>query len=323
MKILVIFTGGTIGSRVKDGWISPAGSTPYLLLDGYLSKNKGVSFDTLSPYTVLSENLSADNLTQLLSCVSQNLTKGYDGIIITHGTDTLQYTAAALGFAFGRTLPIALVSSQKPLEDPLANGHDNFAAAAELIRSGERGVFAVYRNNDGRVYVHHASRLLRHGEVSDDLYSLSAHYGVCEKGRFVKNPDFVHGESSAPSGAVTFCESSGVLNIFCHPRGEYDYELSKVGAVLLQPYHSGTLCTSDDSFVRLCKRAADVGVPLFAVNVTDGAQYASSKAFKELGIRALPLCAAIPVYMKLWMAKSLGADPVQFVSAPIYEEFLS
>ena len=54
----------------------------------------------------------------------------YDGIIITHGTDTLQYTSAMLGYMFDDvSIPIVLVSSNYVLEDKRANGLINLSKA--------------------------------------------------------------------------------------------------------------------------------------------------------------------------------------------------
>ena len=130
MRILTVFTGGTIGSSLSKGAISP---------------------NTVAPYTVLSENLSAEYLEKLRSCVEDNLNSGYDGIVVTHGTDTLQYSAAYLDLTLGLIeTPVVLVSSNYPLPYSRANGLENFAAAVDFIRSKQgRGVFVSYLNRGG------------------------------------------------------------------------------------------------------------------------------------------------------------------------------
>lgn len=62
MKILVVFTGGTIGSCYNDGVISPDSSTSYKLIEMYKQNGGYAEFDAISPYTVLSENLTASIL---------------------------------------------------------------------------------------------------------------------------------------------------------------------------------------------------------------------------------------------------------------------
>ena len=89
MKILVIFTGGTIGSEASGEYISIDGIKPYKLLqmyaDAYPDEARDVRFDTESPYTVLSENADGNTFKKLFDAVSQGVDAGYDGIIVTHG----------------------------------------------------------------------------------------------------------------------------------------------------------------------------------------------------------------------------------------------
>ena len=78
MKILVIFTGGTIGSKENDGWIGPNSTTKSLLINTYKQNSSDdIVFDTVTPYEILSENLDADNLTALIDCLFDNAYKGY------------------------------------------------------------------------------------------------------------------------------------------------------------------------------------------------------------------------------------------------------
>ncbi len=95
------------------------------------------SFRTEVPYTTLSEYMDGSHLNRLIACVQSLLTTDdpdIDGIIITHGTDTLPFTAAALGMCFAYAeIPILLVSSNYILDDPRANGLTNFTAAVDYI----------------------------------------------------------------------------------------------------------------------------------------------------------------------------------------------
>ena len=62
MKVHVVFTGGTIGSTASGGVISPADSSKSVLLENYIALHgNDVSFEIVSPYFALSENLCSDN----------------------------------------------------------------------------------------------------------------------------------------------------------------------------------------------------------------------------------------------------------------------
>ena len=83
MKILVIFTGGTIGSTVSGEYISTDGKKPYIILDKYNKEfSNSIEWHTESPYTILSENATIDTYRMLAKSVKAGLSKDYDGIIV-------------------------------------------------------------------------------------------------------------------------------------------------------------------------------------------------------------------------------------------------
>ena len=135
MKILTVLTGGTISCSESDGVLSPDSGNGKYLLDAAARAGVRAEFVTTQPYLVLSENLGAEHLKALRACILSRLGEGFDGIIVTHGTDTLPTTAAYLDYVLGAAgLPIALVSANYPLRDPRSNGLANFSAAVALIR---------------------------------------------------------------------------------------------------------------------------------------------------------------------------------------------
>lgn len=325
MKILVIFTGGTIGSSVSDGWIAPDAGTKYLLLQNYTAHgDKSVQFESVEPYTILSENLSAAQINALIRCVGGHLDGGYDGIIVTHGTDTLQYSAAALSYAFGdRCIPIALVSSNYPLSDPRANGNRNFEAAVEFIKArAGKGVFVCYANSADCVQIHCANMLLAHNEMRDAVFSIYENNYACYRGgTIVLTPDFKAPEYREPLGEFELVRESDILAVSSFPGDRFDYPLEGRRAVILRPYHSGTLNTDNPHLKDFCLRAKAAGIPVFIVNVGAGAAYESAKIYGELGITILPMSAFPSIYMKAWIAVSCGRDVAEFVRTPLAGEF--
>lgn len=329
MKILVIFTGGTIGCTEKDGWRDLENDAKYTLLKMYKdSFSRGdEEFDTLCPYSVLSEQLSSNELNLLLSTVENNISKGYDGIIITHGTDTLQYTAAALAYSFNKCpLPIVLVSAASPLNDKNTNGDVNFAGAVSFIRKNQCGVFISYKNTlDEKICIHTATRVLSHGECSSELYSIDGEpFAFCdaESHDTVLNKRYVTSEQTDGLGAFTYSPSSRVLLIHSHPADRYSYRLSDYDAVIFYPYHSGTLNTSSDAFVSFCRSAKEQNIPMFVSSIYSSEGYVSTKSYESLGITALPFCSLPCAYMKCWAAISRKESVQHFVSSAIAQEFL-
>ena len=81
MKVLVLFTGGTIGCLANDGWLGVNDAAKHVLLQPFLNR-ADVEFVTLSPYSILSENLSCNELNFLQQTLAEQLQKNYDGIIV-------------------------------------------------------------------------------------------------------------------------------------------------------------------------------------------------------------------------------------------------
>lgn len=234
-NILVIFTGGTIGSSVHKGAIDTDEKTAFLLLEQFKQRHPqtNVNFTTCQPYQILSENISPRIWTTLICEIENANPNAYDGIIVTHGTDTLAYTAAALSLYFhALNVPIFLVSSHLPLSNPLANGLDNFCFAVEKIVTEKlTGVFVPYRNpNDCDVTLHKGSHLTCSPQLSSDFFS-------------VAEMDFVPKANFNMPLQPQFSER--VLLIKPYPSLNYDhFNLENVDAVLHDLYHSGTACTT-------------------------------------------------------------------------------
>lgn len=304
MKIKVIFTGGTIGSKVADGWITPDDSTRYTLIENYKQQyGDDVIFLTRSPYTILSENLSASTLTKLVNEVCIALEEKIDGIIVTHGTDTLQFSAAALAYATGNNcIPIIMVSSNYPLDDARANGNMNFKAAVDFIKNKcGRGVFIAYKNRNEGVKFHNALATLDHLEADDKVFSM---YGSIYAKETDKGISVIGNSLACEKLPIKFSEDTSILTIKLHPADRYDYSLTNCRAVILKPYHSGTLNTDSPNFVAFCERAKAEGIPVYAVNIPKGITYATSKTFEVLGIIPLYDTTFTAAYVKLWMELS-------------------
>ncbi len=301
MKILVIFTGGTIGSTKSDCVIDVNVDTSFQLLASYqaLPSAKDVSFETKQPIYILSENLVPDDWHVLLDTLNAVDQSDYDGIIIAHGTDTLPYSSAAISFGLKQCdIPVVLVASNYPLDDERANGLRNFSNAVDFIASDvAKGVFVVFENNAGEPIVHLGSRLLEADPYTDDFDSIGGViFGKMDDGRFIYNDDSrnpsieaLNQYQPALSGNVRF--SSDILLIKPFAGLNYDYfqfANHKPKAVLHGLYHSGTANTSESqshsikAFAAYCKKQ---GVPMYAAPIaqTDDL-YQSAKELIDAGV---------------------------------------
>lgn len=298
MKIAVIFTGGTIGSCIKDDFIGVDNKMQYVLLKNYENDNE-IVFDTSSPYSILSENLSAKELNLLQKEIAEKLSQDFDGIIVTHGSDTLQYSSTAIENAFGDCkIPVLFVSADYPLEDNRSNGFANFKCAVEFIRNKiSNGVFVSYKNDDENITnIHIPSKLLGHNELNANVYSIDKSPFAQYDGNFTVNDVY----SCKGNGIVNYSEDSQILVVSSVPADNYSYSLKNVKAILFKPYHSATLNTSNEKLVSFCKSATEKRIPMYVLGAKSETGYESTRIYKDLNINILPYGTFVSAYMKLW-----------------------
>jgi len=299
MKILVMFTGGTIGSKSNGEYISVNSNNNYRIIEEYHKAagrcgpdDKSIIFDTTEVYTLLSENLDGEHLRILGKSVRAvlegNHETGYDGIIITHGSDTIQYSAAMLDLLFPTAkIPIMLVASNHVLDDEAANGIANFCAAVDAILEKKiTGVHVPYLNSDGKMYIHKGACLLPHLPYSDDLFSTP----FCIDTKDVT----LHLPTSS---------ESDILVIHPYPGMSYPVftEKNVPKYILLNTYHSGTLVCNSSDARRFFRDAHTLGIPVFLTGAETGISYESTSVFDELYIEVLPPASPIAAYMLLWL----------------------
>ena len=113
-NILMIGTGGTIASEM-----TPSGLTPELNSTQLLSFVPRIGemchVDCVQLYSLDSTNIRPAHWLGVAKAVRENYAR-YDGFVISHGTDTKAYTAAALSYLIqGSPKPIVLTGAQKPI----------------------------------------------------------------------------------------------------------------------------------------------------------------------------------------------------------------
>lgn len=143
-NILMISTGGTIAST-----ITKKGLDPRLLSEELLGSLTGLSHicnvDSVQICNIDSTNMTPAIWLDLAKVIQNNYDK-YDGFVITHGTDTMAYTAAALSYLIQNSpKPIILTGAQKPINmevtDSKANLYDSFIYASSDTACGVQIVF--------------------------------------------------------------------------------------------------------------------------------------------------------------------------------------
>lgn len=157
-NILLIATGGTIASKkTKDG-LAPEITSEELL--SYVPEIRNFcNVDAIQILNIDSTNIQPEYWVLITEAIEKGYDK-YDGFVITHGTDTLAYTASALSYLIQNLdKPIVITGSQKPINaeitDARKNLQDSFRYASE---NGVRGVYIVF---DGKAIVGTRARKIK------------------------------------------------------------------------------------------------------------------------------------------------------------------
>lgn len=141
-QILLLTTGGTIASAPGGDGLEPQ---RWQIMSHFIDQLREFYHITVREVMCLdSSNIRPKEWQQLASHIYEAAPR-YDGIVVSHGTDTMAYTASALTFMLpGLSIPVVFTGSQVPLQDPLSDGPDNMRTAFAMAASGCGGVFVAF-----------------------------------------------------------------------------------------------------------------------------------------------------------------------------------
>ena len=142
-KILLIATGGTIASEETGEGLAPEISAAGLL-DRVPGLGRGFQVETAELLRLDSTNITPEHWLLIARCIMERY-DAFDGFVITHGTDTLAYTAAALSYLVkGSPKPIVLTGAQRPIDVDSTDSKENLRDAFACAASDMPGVSIVF-----------------------------------------------------------------------------------------------------------------------------------------------------------------------------------
>lgn len=143
-KICIIFCGGTITMKHnKEGVLAPFYNAKDLL-NFVPQLNQIANISVIQLANVDSTNIEPKFWTVLAKTIKENADK-YDGFVITHGTDTMAYTASAISFALsGINKPIIFTGSQKPIFDVPSDATNNLINSVLTSLKVKTGIVIVF-----------------------------------------------------------------------------------------------------------------------------------------------------------------------------------
>jgi len=138
-KILLIYTGGTIGmARSENGYAPKSG-----FLTGMLERIPALYDESMPSWELYEMDplLDSSNMTVLewnmIGKIIEENYERYDGFVILHGTDTMAYTASALSFSLENLdKPVIITGSQIPLFEVRNDGLDNLLTSIMIAGEG-------------------------------------------------------------------------------------------------------------------------------------------------------------------------------------------
>ena len=144
MKLMLLATGGTIACTPTENGLSPTLHAQDLL--DILGSSLPCEVEARDVFQMDSSNMQPEEWSILARAIDEAL-RDCDGVVVTHGTDTMAYTAAALSFMLcGVGKPIILTGSQLPLSHPLTDARLNLLRAFTTAMAGVPGVYVCFHD---------------------------------------------------------------------------------------------------------------------------------------------------------------------------------
>jgi L-asparaginase len=146
-RISLLGTGGTISTSPGEHGAVPGRSAAELLEMSGRAAGASVQVRSRDVVRISSRAMTPQVMYRLAEAVQEEIRGGADGVVVTHGTDTLEETAYALALLVDTSVPVVVTGAMRPPHDPGADGAANLTAA---IRAAAEPGLAAY----GPVVVH-------------------------------------------------------------------------------------------------------------------------------------------------------------------------
>jgi glutamyl-tRNA(Gln) amidotransferase subunit D len=184
--VALISTGGTIASTVdyRTGAVT-AQFTAEDVLRAVPDLAGRANYRGRVVANILSENMTPDVWRDLARAVVEEVEAGADGVVVMHGTDTMQFTAAALAFALDLPVPVVFTGSQRSADRPSSDNVMNAVCAVEAAKADCAEVLVCM-----------------HAGTSDDVCAL--HRGTRVRKNHTSRRDAFETVGAKPLGAVDY-----------------------------------------------------------------------------------------------------------------------
>lgn len=297
-KILLIYTGGTIGmvQDLKSGDLKPIDFNHLILYLPELERFD-LEIDTYTFPPIDSSNVSPQLWIDIVNLIKASYHQ-YDGFVILHGTDTIAYTASALSFMIENlTKPVILTGSQLPIGVLRTDGKENIITAVQIAADKDKNNQAIIQ--EVAIYfeykLYRGNRSIKYSAHHFDAIKSPNYPPLAEAGvemeyhsAFLWRNDAIHSDINV---YTNLCNKIGVLHLF--PGIDFDTverQFSEVDmkALVLRTYGTGNAPTHP-KFLKWIDHIISKGI--IVVDVTQCVEgkvelgkYETSEYLRQLGV---------------------------------------
>lgn len=257
-NILIIATGGTIASTDSGDGLVPAIDVKKLI--SYIPDISGrCNIDGISIMNIDSSNMTPSLMKKIADAIVDNYS-AFDGFVVTHGTDTLGYSAAAVTYMLkGLGKPVVFTGSQLPIEHSDTDAKRNLFDAVRFACENVSGVYVVF--NGIVIYGTHARKIKTTSFDAFESANIEAVAKVVngvvvyggefnkEKHRYIEyNKDGNDSNGAGLYADTDMCEDIMVLKLFPGMKTDiFDYIKEHYRGVIIESFGIGGIpCTAGD-----------------------------------------------------------------------------
>lgn len=283
-KILLIYTGGTIGMKAdpETGLLVPFDFNDIYEEFPYFRK-LGVELDFITLKPIDSSNVTPELWVTIAEIIRDNY-NAYDGFVVLHGTDTMCYSASALSFMLENLdKPVVFTGSQIPISVLRTDGRENLMTSIEIAAAKKDGravvpeVSLLFQNT-----LYRGNRTIKYSAENLDAFKSVNYPPLAEVGVNIHYNNAHIYKIKQPTTELRISTSleTAVLVVSIFPGMSREMlssitHIEGLKAIVLETYGAGN-APSADWFIDTVKDAMDRGI--IVVNVT---QCPSGSVFME------------------------------------------
>ncbi|MCU0468264.1 MAG: asparaginase [Arcicella sp.] len=297
VKVLVIYTGGTLG-MVYDAKSDSLVPFDFAQIPENLPEMSRLDFEisVLTFDNLLdSSNMNPKIWVQLANIIADNYTY-YDSFVILHGTDTMAYTASALSYLLeDLNKPVILTGAQLPIGVARTDAKENFITALEIAaaQTHNRPIISevcIYFNS----VLLRGNRARKNESVQFNAFESENYPVLAEAGIKIEynKPYLKHYDTDAQLKVhQTLDENVIILKLFpgiTEKVVRNVLEIRDLRGVVLETYGSGNAPTTE-WFLKLMKEFIEKGIIIYNVSQCNGGRvsqgrYQTSQYLQEIGV---------------------------------------